>query len=238
VLAAEHGPPRSAVDDLAAPVGESVWVEPYPDAELAQGAASADPAARYELLESVELSFVATLQKLPAAQRAVVILRDVLGFPAAEVAGWLDTTVASVNSALQRARRTLDGRPKPVSQQAVLRSLGESGRRELVEAFVSASERADVDAVVGMLAGDARFTMPPLPAWFSGHADIRCFVTERLVATPWRLVATSASGQLAFGCYQGDDGGTRFRLRPQPERPLVPPPRRIRPEVNEPTITP
>jgi RNA polymerase sigma-70 factor (ECF subfamily) len=212
VLAAEHGPATTGVDELGTPVTESVWVEPYPDTELGLAGASADPAARYELRESVELAFVATLQHLPATQRAVLILRDVLGFPATEVAGCLDTTVASVNSALQRARQTLDRRLEPVSQQATLRSLGEAGRRELVKAFVTAWESADVDGLVGMLADDARFAMPPLPAWFDGRADIRRFVAERMFATPWRLVPMTASGQLAFACYQGDEDGSPFRL--------------------------
>ncbi len=191
VLPAEYGPARSTVYELGLPVTESVWVEPYPDADLGPEAASADPAARCELRESVELAFVATLQKLPATQRAVLIMRDVLAFPAAEVAECLDTTVASVNSALQRARRTMDRRPDPVSQPAPLRSLGERGRRELVNALVAAWERADVDSLVGMLAADARFTTPPLPAWFTGLTDIRAFMTERLFATPWRLEPTN-----------------------------------------------
>jgi len=211
VLAAEFSPARSTVHELGTPVTESVWVEPYPDAELGHDAA-ADPAARYELRESVELAFIATSQKLPATQRAVLIMRDVLGFPAAEVAECLDTTVASVNSALQRARQAMDSRPEPVIKRATLRALGERGRRYLVTALVTAWERADIDSLVGMLAADARFTMPPLPAWFSGPTDIRTFMVERLFATPWRLVPMSASAQLAFACYQGDETGTTFRL--------------------------
>jgi RNA polymerase sigma-70 factor (ECF subfamily) len=212
VPAAEYGPPRSTVDDLGTPVTESVWLEPYPDAGLAPEDGHADPAARYEVRESVELAFVASLQRLPATQRAVLIMRDVLGFPAAEVAGCLDTTVASVNSALQRARQTLGRGGQEVSQQAVLRSLGEAGRRELVDAFVAAWADADVDALIGLLAEDARFTMPPLPAWFRGRTDIRRFATERLFATPWRLVPTGANGQLAFACYQQAEPGAPFRL--------------------------
>jgi RNA polymerase sigma-70 factor (ECF subfamily) len=212
LLAVEHGPARSSVHDFGTPVTESVFLEPYPDTELADETGSADPPARYELRESVELAFVATLQKLPATQRAVLIMRDVLGFPAAQVADCLETTVASVNSALQRARQTIGRQREPVSQQETLRLLGETGRRELVDAFVSAWERSDVDALVGLLADDARFTMPPLPAWFAGVADVRRFITERLFETPWRLVPIGANGQLAFACYQGDVSGGPFRL--------------------------
>jgi RNA polymerase sigma-70 factor (TIGR02960 family) len=210
VLAAERGPSSANVDTLGAPVTESVFVEPYPDAELPD--ATADPAARYDDRESVELAFVATLQRLPATQRAVLILRDVLAFPAADVAECLDTTVAAVNSALQRARQTLDRRLEPISQQATVRTLGDAGRRELVDAFVTAWEAADVEALVDLLADDVKFAMPPLPAWFDGKGDVGRFFAERVFATPWQLVPMSASGQVAFACYQGNDDGTRFDL--------------------------
>jgi RNA polymerase sigma-70 factor (ECF subfamily) len=212
LLAKDYHPATAAVHDLGDPVADAVWVEPYPDEMLRGAGRPADPEARYELRESVELAFVAALQYLPATQRAVLILREVLAFSAAEVATQLDTTVASVNSALQRARKTLDQRAGEQSQQATLRALGEEGRRELVDAFVAAWERADVSAILGLLVEDARFTMPPLPAWFHGLDDIGRFLTERLFATPWRLVPMWASGQLAFACYQGHPDGTGFRL--------------------------
>ena len=120
-----------------------------------------------------------------------------------------------MNSALQRARRAVDERVPHPSQQAELDALGPDGRRELVDAFVAAWERADVAALLELLADDARFTMPPLPAWFSGRADIGRFLARRMFATPWRLVPISANGQLAFACYQGeegDQGAGRFRL--------------------------
>jgi RNA polymerase sigma-70 factor (ECF subfamily) len=153
---------------------------------------------------------VAALQHLPASQRAVLILREVLGFSAAEVAGILDTTPAAVNSALQRARATVRQRMPARSQQAELAALGPDGRRALVEAFVTAWERADVPALLDLLASDVRFTMPPLPAWFDGREDVGRFLAERVFATPWRLLPIAASGQPAFACYQGD--GERFRL--------------------------
>jgi Sigma-70, region 4/SnoaL-like domain len=160
----------------------------------------------------VELAFVAALQQLPATQRAVLLLREVLAFSAAEVATLLDTTVAAVNSALQRARKGLDQRVDGESQQATLRALGERGRRELVEAFVAAWERADVPAILDLLVEDARFSMPPLPRWLDGREAIGRFMTERMFATPWRLVPISASGQMAFACYQGNPDDPRFRL--------------------------
>jgi RNA polymerase sigma-70 factor (ECF subfamily) len=164
----------------------------------------------------VELAFAAALQHLPAGQRAVLILREVLQFSAAEVAQMLDRSVPSVHSSLQRARKaTAEYHAEhrtATSQRAELRALGEQGRRQLVAAFVRAWERADVPAMVALLAEDARFSMPPLPAWFRGRADVVRFMTERMWAAPWRLVPTTANGQLAFACYQGDSAPGPFRL--------------------------
>ena len=208
VLSFDHGPARSDTRDLGEPVEGPVWLEPWPQ-ELPAGD-EPDPAAAYLRRESVELAFVAALQHLPASQRAVLILREVLGFSAAEVAGILDTTPAAVNSALQRARATVRQRMPARSQQAELAALGPDGRRALVEAFVTAWERADVPALLDLLASDVRLTMPPLPAWFDGREDVGRFLAERVFATPWRLLPIAASGQPAFACYQGD--GERFRL--------------------------
>jgi RNA polymerase sigma-70 factor (TIGR02960 family) len=201
LLSADYGPAFEQTGDLGEPVAEPVWLEPYPT-----------PEGRYELRESVELAFVAALQHLPATQRAVLILREVLGFSAAETAAILDTTPASVNSALQRARKAAGERVPHPSQQAELAALGPDGRRELVDALVAAWERADVPALLELLADDARFLMPPLPAWFSGRDGIGRFLSERMFATPWKLVPVEANGQLAFACYQGRPGGGRFRL--------------------------
>jgi RNA polymerase sigma-70 factor (TIGR02960 family) len=212
VLATEQSAARTSVLELGEPVTESVFVEPYPDAELRDRSEYADPEARYELLESVELAFVAALQQLPATQRAVLVLRDVLAMPAAEVAETLDTSVASVNSALQRARQTMDRRMQPVSQQATLRALGGEGQQQLVRAFVRAWERRDIDGIVGLLAKDARFAMPPLPAWFDGRTAVRRFFAERIFEYPWKLVPMTANGQLAVACYMGDVAGNTFPL--------------------------
>ena len=168
MLTPDLGPAYTQVWDLGETVTEPVFVEPYPDAELADRSGAADPEARYDLLESVELAFVAALQDLPATQRAVLVLREVLAIPAAEVAETLDTTVAAVNSALQRAARRWSGRLDPVTQQATRRALGDDGEQQLVRPFVRAWEQHDVDGLVGLLAADARLTMPPMPAWFAG----------------------------------------------------------------------
>ena len=199
LLSPGYGPSRADVHDLGEPVAEPVWLEPYPH-EVASD--HGDPAARYEKLENVELAFVAALQNLPARQRAVLILCDVLKFSAAEVAASLRTSVPAVNSALQRARKGIGDGITAGGQRDELAALGDRGRAELVASFVSAWERADVDAMVGLLTQDATFSMPPLPAWFDGRSAVLRFMTERMWETPWRLVPIAANGQLAFACYQ------------------------------------
>lgn len=202
LLSPEYGPAWHTTDDLGEFVTGPVWLEPWPD--------DTDPVDRYARRETVELAFVAALQHLPAAQRAVLILRDVLDYSAAETAGLLDTTPASVNSALQRARKAVAERVSPVSQQQELANLGADRRRELVEAFVDAWERADVDAIVAMLTTDARMSMPPLPAWYDGIASVRIWAVAACAIT-WRMRVCEASGQPALACYElGDDG--RFTL--------------------------
>ena len=151
------------------PLIESVWVEPYPDDALGLEDGFAAPEARYELRESVELAFIAALQHLPANQRAALILREVLGFSARESADTLDTTTASVNSALQRARKAIDERLPQRSQQQSLRTLGDERLREIVESYMDAMQRGDVEAVIAMLAEDAAWSMPPLATWYSGY---------------------------------------------------------------------
>lgn len=181
---------------------DHAWLEPMPDTLLTTLDTIVNPEARYMARESVELAYVAALQHLPATQRAVLILREVLAFTAAEVADLLDTTVASVNSALQRARAALETRAPAESQQSIRRRLGDERQRELVATFIAAWERADVPALLDLLVEDSRFTMPPLPAWFQGHDSIARFIRERCFATTWRMLPASANGQLAIACYQ------------------------------------
>src|SRR5829696_3696121 len=149
VLPVDFGPSADVHDSPGPPLVESVWVEPYPDAGVGEGYAA--PEARYEQRESVELAFVAALQHLPANQRAVLILRDVLGFSAGETADALETTVASANSALQRSRRSIEEKLPDQSQQATLRTLGDERVRALVERYMDALDHGDVAGLVAML---------------------------------------------------------------------------------------
>jgi RNA polymerase sigma-70 factor, ECF subfamily len=206
VLPIDYGPASDPHDGPDKPLLESVWVEPYPDELFGLSDGAAAPEARYEQRESVELAFVAALQNLPARQRAVLILRDVLGFSAAEVAETLETTTASVNSALQRARKMVDERLPAQSQQATLRSLGDTRLRGLVDDYLDAWEHGDVDAVVAMLAEDAVVAMPPSPSWYRGRDAVAFFLRTRPLAegNRWRLVPVRANGQLAFGNYLED----------------------------------
>lgn len=212
MLSVDCGPPRRDTRDLGEPVAGPVWLEPLPD-EVPAGQ-RATPTRKRAICGARAWRWPSSrpcsICRVP--QRAVLILREVLAFSASEVARILDTTPASVNSALQRARRAVDQRLPRTAQQAELDALGAAGRRELVEAFVAAWERADVPAIVELLAEDARFTMPPLRAWFLGREDIGWFFAERVFATPWRLLPIRANGQLAFACYQGDPDGDRFPL--------------------------
>jgi RNA polymerase sigma-70 factor (ECF subfamily) len=206
VLPVDYGPPADPHGGVGEPVVESVWIEPYPDETLRIGDGYASPDARYEQREAVELAFVAALQLLPANQRAVLILREVLGFSAQETADTLDTSVASVNSALQRARATVEKKLPDQSQQETLSSLGDERLREIVEQYADAWERNDVDTVVSMLAEDAAFTMPPMARWFQGHDGIRGFLElwSMLPDWGWRSIPTTANGQPALAFYSWD----------------------------------
>ena len=212
VLPIDYGGSSTDPHDAAAqPLVESVWIEPYPDEMLASDDGTTAPAARYEQRESMELAFVAALQHLPANQRAALILSEVLGFSAREIADSLETTTASVNSALQRARKLVDERLPDESQQATLRSLGDEELNAVVERYMQAFEQADVDALVAMLSDDASWSMPPQPAWFRGHEAIVGFLVENpLRYFRWRHLPTWANGQPAVGCYSWDESRGRF----------------------------
>ena len=212
VLPIDYGPASDPHDGPGEPVVESVWVEPYPDETLAVEGGYASPDARYERREAVELAFIAALQHLPANQRAVLILREVLGFSAKEVAETLDTTVASVNSAMQRARKSIEERLPEQSQQETLRSLDDEELRQIVDAYVDAWERNDVDAVVELLAEDATFSMPPLASWFGGREQIAIFLAGSPMSGDWRwrAIRTQANGQPALAYYTWDPETERY----------------------------
>ncbi|UBU16547.1 sigma-70 family RNA polymerase sigma factor [Nonomuraea gerenzanensis] len=192
-----------------APVTEAAWLEPYPD-RLMSWADELSPEARVLARESVELAFVAALQHLPALQRAVLLLRDVLGYAAREVADLLGTTVAAVNSALQRARARLRELLPGTTQQQALRELGERGSRELAQRYADAWEAGDVETIVAMLTEDAKYSMPPLTTWYRGHAGIRAFLEEGPLRWRWRFLVARANGQLAFGTYLWDQERGRY----------------------------
>jgi RNA polymerase sigma-70 factor (TIGR02960 family) len=188
-------------------IRDPVWLEPYPDA-LFEGILdrSQEPDARYESREAIGLAFVAGLQRLPPRQRAVLVLRDVLGFRAREVAEMLDLSEASATSALHRARSALEAEPGAGERdRAPLPSSREE--RELVAAFTEAFESGDIDGVVSLLTEDAWMTMPPEPLEYQGRAAIaRFFATVPAAGRleMFRLVPTRANGQPAFGCYLRD----------------------------------
>jgi RNA polymerase sigma-70 factor (ECF subfamily) len=185
-------------------MAEPIWLEPYPDVLIDAIADQAPgPDARYEHKEATALAFVAGLQHLPPQQRAVLVLRDVLSFRAAEVAEILDASPASVNSLLRRARVALESRLPAAGRDRA--PLPNSPReRELVGQFANAIEEGDVGAVVALLTDDAWLTMPPYPYEYQGAAAIGRFLQERAArrgGTPMRIIPTRANGQPAFGCY-------------------------------------
>jgi RNA polymerase sigma-70 factor (ECF subfamily) len=207
VLPIDYAPATDPHDGPQAPLAESVWIEPYPDEQLGVEDGFAAPEARYEQREAVELAFIAALQHLPARQRAVLILREVLGFSAKEVAESLETTVASVNSALQRARKAVDERLPEQSQQATLRALGDQGLREIVDGYLDAWDRGDIDGVVAMLTDDASFAMPPAPSWHQGREALTAFLGVGPLSGDWRWrhIFVRASGQPALAFYSWDE---------------------------------
>jgi RNA polymerase sigma-70 factor, ECF subfamily len=208
-VAVDMGSPAGPGAELDAPLTDLPWLEPYPDRWLAQSSPPS-PEARYEQRESIELAFAAAMQYLPPLQRAVLVLRDVAGFSAAETAGLLGTSVASVTSALQRARGTAATRLPDRSQQAALRMLGDRRSQDLVQRYADAMERGDIQALVGMLTEDVTWSMPPVPTWFRGLESVRDFLVRFPLTDRWRHRPVRASGQLAVACYRYDEDDGRF----------------------------
>jgi RNA polymerase sigma-70 factor (ECF subfamily) len=184
-------------------LGEVVWLEPYPDT-LLEGANDVPlgPEARYEQTESISLAFVTALQVLPPRQLAVLILRDVLGFHANEVAGMLDSSVESVNSALKRARASLQRQQPPGAGREPPPAAGSPAEDAIVARFVSAYESADLDALVALLTDDVFMSMPPIPFEYEGREVVARFCARLFGAgRRFDLVPTRANGQPAFGMY-------------------------------------
>jgi RNA polymerase sigma-70 factor (ECF subfamily) len=189
---------RAVLEDP--PLTEIAWLGPYSAGDLAGG-----PVARYEQREAVELAFVAALQHLPGNQRAALLLFEVLGFSAAEIATMMDTSTASVNSALQRARKLVDERVPAVTQQQTIREIGNARLEEIVTQYSTALERGDADALVALLTEDVTWAMPPMGHWYSGIKATMDFAVEvPLTRCPsWRNRITTANGQPAVACYLG-----------------------------------
>jgi RNA polymerase sigma-70 factor (ECF subfamily) len=190
-------------------VREPIWLEPFPDDLLAD--AHSDPQGRALSRERTTLAFLLALQRLTPAQRAILLLREVLEWPAREVAEWLNLSVPAVNSGLQRARRALQERNElPETPTALPNPQLES----LLERYVTCWEQADIPEFVALLREDAWFTMPPLPVWFQGRAAIAT-VLATTVFTPGRqrrLLPTRANGSPAFGLYQREAGADAYQL--------------------------
>ena len=190
---------------LAAARPEIPWLQPVPDALVSGG--FADPAEVAASRHGVRLALIAALQYLPARQRAVLILRDVLGWRAAEVAGLLGTTTTAVNRLLQRARARLE---QAAPEEDQLREPADPAGRALLDRYATAFQNADVPAVVQLLREDAVFEMPPQPTWFTGRETIGRFLRARVLTEPGRfqMIAVAANGQPALAAYLRDDDGT------------------------------
>jgi RNA polymerase sigma-70 factor (ECF subfamily) len=183
------------------PATDVAWLEPYPDSDLEAIADLAPgPEARYASRQSVQLAFVAVIQQLPPRQRAVLLLCDVLGWSASETATLLGGSIASVNSALQRARETLAKRyPNGLPPASSAR---DPAHDQLLGRYLRAWEDLDLDSFVSLLKEDATYTMPPLPQWYAGRGAIRTFFKWAWKSYDgFRLVPTAANGQPAFAAY-------------------------------------
>jgi RNA polymerase sigma-70 factor (TIGR02960 family) len=192
-------------------LGEVPWLQPYPDRLLDEVAPpDLEPDALAVRRETIELAYLAAIQLLPPRQRAVLILRDVLDFSAAETAAQLDMSVAAVNSALQRARATMHGN-RPIGRTDAPPPEPTTDELKLLERFIDAHERADVAAAVAMLREDARVAMPPHPYWFNGReAIVQSLIVGLRDPGEWRLVPVRANRQPAAASYLRPWGGTEF----------------------------
>ena len=201
-----RGPAGSLAEPIPADVNEPIWLEPYPDDLLAPD--EFGPEARVARRESVTLAFVAALHLLPPRQRAVLLLRDVLDWPASEVGELLEQSVPAVKSALHRARSTLSQHFQAPTPESFSPQSLDAQQRAQLERYVRAWENADVDGLAALLQAEATFSMPPIPAWYHGRDTIRGLVSRTIFAGPaqgrWRLQPTRANGQPTYGLYRID----------------------------------
>ncbi len=199
---------RAVMSDVAAL--DVAWLEPYPDRSLALGPTT--PEVRYDQREAVELAFVSAVQQLTGNQRAALLLFEVLGFSATEIAEMLDTTVASVNSALQRARAALVDKVPSTTQREARHMIGDDRLHELVTGFAGALERGDVDLLVSLLSADVTWSMPPLRGWYQGLDAVSDFAGRVPLDAcgSWRTAHMSANGQPAVACWLRNEPSDAF----------------------------
>jgi RNA polymerase sigma-70 factor (ECF subfamily) len=197
----------SRARDKSEAATDVAWLEPYPDSEL-EGVAdeTPNPEARYASRQAVQLAFVAVIQQLPPRQRVVLLLCDVLGWSAAEAAGLLGGSIASINSALQRSRETLQRRYRDGRPPAALAP--NAAQQALLGRYMRAWEELDVDGLVSVLKEDATYTMPPLPQWYAGREPIGAFFKWAwTLYGGYRMAPTAANGQPAFAAYSRPRSG-------------------------------
>ena len=211
LLPADLAPPSDRAVEDDSPLEGMSWLGPYPDADLAGGSLS--PEARYEQREAVELAFVAALQHLTGNQRAALILFEVVGLSAAEIGSMLGASTASVNSALERARKALATRVPERTQRQTLRGIGDRGLHQVVDRYCAALEQGDASLLVSLLTEDVTWSMPPLPHWYRGRTAVMDFAVRVPLGScgVWRHLPTSANGQPAAALYLRRDGSETYR---------------------------
>lgn len=210
VLASTNFQPSDSHASIAPPITEPIWLEPFPDELLPDLALG--PEARYTLRESITLAFLAALQFLPPRQRVVLILCDVLDWQAREVAQLLETTIASVNGLLRRARFTMGRSYHGTGPDLIV----DSNIRTILNRYVEAWESGNVETLIKLLTDDAVLTMPPSPTWFLGREGVRIHAAS-MFSSPhhihWRLLQTRANNRIAFACYQREDTDGLYHAR-------------------------
>jgi RNA polymerase sigma-70 factor, ECF subfamily len=207
-------PPATPAEPQPPPASEPLWLEPLPDTLLLDADAESEPETQAMRRESVTLAFLVVLQALPARQRAILVLRDVLDWSAREVAEVLGMSSTAVESALQRARVTLRQRYHPRGSEAIARSTIDPATEDTLRRYIAAWEAADIAGLVALLREDATLSMPPFPWWFRGRATILAFITAKWTggAPPaWRLVPSAANAQPAYVAYRLVEPG-RYRM--------------------------